>query len=193
MAEREPWMPYLCDRADGVRGHYAICRWHPSPTGGYREAWNLRSNRWASASDEVLTLAEAEKLLAKLTAEAFMDEPAQPGEVEHMRRLHRRATDGVPTPAPAIQPTDDEIRAVWNRTQDPIATVRAFGSAIQADQLYANLLRDQVIEECAVKCEGNKLLEPFIGPLFGVGFDFARESCASAIRSMRSVGGEGKT
>ena len=23
-------------------------------------------------------------------------------------------------------PTDDEIRAVWNRTQDPIATVRVF-------------------------------------------------------------------
>jgi hypothetical protein len=48
---------------------------------------------------------------------------------------------GVPTPAPAIQPTDDEIRAVWNRTQDPIATVRAFGSAIQPDQLDAQRYR----------------------------------------------------
>lgn len=25
-----------------------------------------------------------------------------------------------------MNPTDDEIRKVWNRTQDPIATVRAF-------------------------------------------------------------------
>ncbi len=29
-------------------------------------------------------------------------------------------------PAAAPSPTDDEIRAVWNRMQDPIATVRAF-------------------------------------------------------------------
>ena len=26
----------------------------------------------------------------------------------------------------ALAPTDKEIRAAWNRTQDPIATVRAF-------------------------------------------------------------------
>lgn len=63
-AEREPWVPYLSDRADGVRGHYAICRWNAA---GYREAWNLRSHRWASFSEEVLTLEEAQKLLAGLT------------------------------------------------------------------------------------------------------------------------------
>jgi hypothetical protein len=67
-AEPEPWVPYLSDRADGVKGHYAICRWNPGSRGlGYREAWNLRSHSWASCSDEVLTLEQAQKLLAGLT------------------------------------------------------------------------------------------------------------------------------
>lgn len=66
MADREPWIPYLSDRADGVRGHYAICRWHPSPAGGYREAWNLRRHCWASASDDVLTLEQARELLRNI-------------------------------------------------------------------------------------------------------------------------------
>lgn len=61
---RQPWEPFLSDRADGVRGHYAICRMHPK---GYREAWNLRSHQWTSASDEVLTLEEAQALLREIT------------------------------------------------------------------------------------------------------------------------------
>ena len=57
---RRNWIPYLSDRADGVRGHYAICRWN---TGGYQEAWSLYREQWGSASEEVLTLEQAEKLL----------------------------------------------------------------------------------------------------------------------------------
>lgn len=61
--ERKAWGPYLSDKADGVCGHYAICRWNPA---GYRETWNLRSHRWASASDEVLTIETATDLLKRL-------------------------------------------------------------------------------------------------------------------------------
>ena len=57
---RQPWEPYLSDRANGVKGSYAIARWNPK---GYREVWNLWSHRWASASDDVLTLTKAESLL----------------------------------------------------------------------------------------------------------------------------------
>lgn len=57
---RQPWEPYLSDRADGVRGRYAIARWNPR---GYREVWSLWSHRWASASEDVLTLEKAESLL----------------------------------------------------------------------------------------------------------------------------------
>ncbi len=46
-----------------MRGHYAIARWNPQ---GYREVWNLRRHFWASASDEVLTLDEAQALLRDL-------------------------------------------------------------------------------------------------------------------------------
>lgn len=43
--KQEPvaWVPYLSDRADGVKGHYAIARWNPR---GYREVWNLRRHEW---------------------------------------------------------------------------------------------------------------------------------------------------
>jgi hypothetical protein len=61
---REPWLLYLSDRADGVRGRYAIARWNPA---GYREVWNLRSHKWAAFSDEVLTLDEAHALLKTAT------------------------------------------------------------------------------------------------------------------------------
>jgi len=61
---REPWLLYLSDRADGVKGRYAIARWNPK---GYREVWNLRSHRWAAYSDEVLTLDEACALLKTVT------------------------------------------------------------------------------------------------------------------------------
>lgn len=57
---REPWIPYLSDRADGVKGHYAIARWNPD---GYREVWNLRGRGWGSFSDDALTLDEARDLL----------------------------------------------------------------------------------------------------------------------------------
>ena len=60
---REPWILYLSDRADGVKGRYAIARWNPS---GFREVWNMHSHRWSSASEEVLTLDEANALLKAL-------------------------------------------------------------------------------------------------------------------------------
>lgn len=62
--ERKAWEPYLSDRADGVKGSYAIARWNPK---GYREVWNLWSHRWASASDDVLTLEEAQALMKQAT------------------------------------------------------------------------------------------------------------------------------
>ena len=73
---KSPWIPYLTDRADGVPGHYAISRWNPA---GYREVWSLRSHRWASASDEVLTREQAENLLRNIhipTAAPAADEVA---------------------------------------------------------------------------------------------------------------------
>lgn len=57
-------MPYLVDRADGVKGHYAIGRWNPR---GYREVWNLHSHRWAAYSDDVMSLEEADSLLRQIT------------------------------------------------------------------------------------------------------------------------------
>lgn len=62
--EREAWVPYLVDRADGVKGHYAIGRWNPR---GYREVWNLHSHRWAAYSDDVMSLEEADSLLRQIT------------------------------------------------------------------------------------------------------------------------------
>ncbi|MDM0041830.1 hypothetical protein QTI05_22510 [Variovorax sp. J22R193] len=70
---REPWLLYLSDRADGVKGRYAIARWNPA---GYREVWNLRRHRWSSASDDVLTLEEAHALLKTVTLAAPQPVPA---------------------------------------------------------------------------------------------------------------------
>jgi hypothetical protein len=58
-----PWVPFLVDRADGVKGHYAIGRLTDRNTSEY---WNLRQHRWASASDDVLTLDQANELLKNL-------------------------------------------------------------------------------------------------------------------------------
>lgn len=62
--ERTPWLPYLSDRADGVKGHYALARWNPA---GYREVWNLRSHQWTAFSDDVLTLDEALGMLRTIS------------------------------------------------------------------------------------------------------------------------------
>ena len=59
-----PWVPVLKNRADGVDGHFAIGRFNPL---GYWEFWNLVSHNWASASDGVLTLDEANNLLREIT------------------------------------------------------------------------------------------------------------------------------
>lgn len=59
-----PWLPYLSDRADGVKGHYALARWNPA---GYREVWNLRRHAWAAFSDDVLTLDEALEMLRTIS------------------------------------------------------------------------------------------------------------------------------
>lgn len=63
-AVHTPWLPYLSDRADGVKGRYAIARHNPA---GYREVWNLRRHCWSAFSDEVLTMDEALAILQKLT------------------------------------------------------------------------------------------------------------------------------
>ncbi len=68
------WVPYLSDRADGVAGHYAIARWNPA---GYREVWNLRNHRWASASDDVLCLEEADSLLRQIVIPTVNPVPVQ--------------------------------------------------------------------------------------------------------------------
>ena len=57
------YLPYISDCADGVKGHYAIGRHNPK---GYSEFWNLRSHRWASCSDDVLTYDQAVDLLSKI-------------------------------------------------------------------------------------------------------------------------------
>lgn len=62
--ERAAWSPYLVDRADGVKGHYAIARWNPR---GYQEVWNLRRHCWSSASDEALCYEEADELLRQIS------------------------------------------------------------------------------------------------------------------------------
>ncbi|MNG28618.1 hypothetical protein D3C85_372840 [compost metagenome] len=62
--ERTPYAPYLADRADGCKGHYAIARWNPA---GYQEVWNLRRHAWGSFSDDVLTLTEAEDMLKSIS------------------------------------------------------------------------------------------------------------------------------
>lgn len=91
-----PWLPYLSDCADGVRGHYAIARRNPS---GYREVWNLRSHQWAAASDEVLTLEEALAILRKLEMPTATAAPIQAQEdardalVEHVVSAARNAVD----------------------------------------------------------------------------------------------------
>ena len=61
--QKSCYAPYLVDRADGVAGHYAIGRWHPE---GFQEVWNFRTHRWTSASDDVLTLEAATKVLKEL-------------------------------------------------------------------------------------------------------------------------------
>lgn len=61
---REPWMPYLSERADGCKGRYAIARWNPA---GYQEVWNLLKHKWAAFSDDVLTLEQAQELMRNVT------------------------------------------------------------------------------------------------------------------------------
>lgn len=84
-AQPVAWAPYLVDRADGVKGRFAIARRNPK---GYQEVWNLRKHCWASASDEVLTREEAEELLRKITIPTTSAPPApvaqqEPVEFDH--------------------------------------------------------------------------------------------------------------
>jgi hypothetical protein len=71
-SQRERWRksapltPHLCDRADGVRGHYAVGRMRPD---GYYEYWNTRIQAWAAFSAEVLLIGEARKMRDKLAKE----------------------------------------------------------------------------------------------------------------------------
>lgn len=111
--EPAAWVPHLSDRADGVAGHYAIARWNPA---GYREVWNLRSHRWASASDDVLCLEEADSLLRQiviptvnpaLVAQAFTeghcDEKRKPGGCQlHNMHCGYPACDRKSAKSPAV-------------------------------------------------------------------------------------------
>lgn len=77
-SQRERWrqvaplVPHLCDRADGVRGHYAVGRMRLD---GYFEYWNARINKWAAFSDRVLLIDEARKVRDELIKERKYDEP----------------------------------------------------------------------------------------------------------------------
>jgi len=69
-----PFEIYLIDRADGVKGHYAIGRMHPE---GYQEVWNVRSHRWASVADDALTLEQASKFLMNISVPTKSAAPPQ--------------------------------------------------------------------------------------------------------------------
>jgi hypothetical protein len=57
-------LPVLRDRADGVRGHFAIGQWID---GFYMHYWSVRNRRWASCSDYVsLTEARAQEVCEKI-------------------------------------------------------------------------------------------------------------------------------
>lgn len=71
----------LIDRADGCRGHYAIGRMHKS---GYAEYWNLRTNCWASCSDDVLTLDQAQTLIQSM---ALRDIPTRSTIIDKIKNL----------------------------------------------------------------------------------------------------------
>jgi hypothetical protein len=97
--QHEPWVPYLSDRADGCKGRYAIARRHPD---GYSEFWNLRSHRWSSASEDVLTLDQAQELMRNLvipTAPAFA--PALMANDDHIylggRAIPHKSYEGTMT------------------------------------------------------------------------------------------------
>lgn len=72
---RATWEPYLSDRADGVKGHYAICRKHKD---GYRQAWSMTSHRWSSASEDVLTLDQANALMQAIAIPTKPTKPTKP-------------------------------------------------------------------------------------------------------------------
>lgn len=71
--QRQAWAPYLVNRADGVKGHYAIGRWNPRK---YREVWNLHKHCWAAFSDDVMSLEEADSLLRQITIPTAHTAPA---------------------------------------------------------------------------------------------------------------------
>lgn len=100
---REPWIPYLSDRADGVQGHYAICRWNPK---GYREAWSLYRETWGSASEEVLTLEQAQRLLISCRFDRMP-------EFSRTKDAHPAGAQGseAPNPNPDAYPTSTETKA----------------------------------------------------------------------------------
>lgn len=75
--EPTAWVPYLLDRADGCKGHYAIARTTPA---GSREVWNLRLHKWSAFSDEVLTLEQANDLLKTLVIPTALPAPSRDAE-----------------------------------------------------------------------------------------------------------------
>jgi hypothetical protein len=118
--KRVAWAPYLVDRADGVKGRYAIGRWNPR---GYREVWNLHTRRWAAYSDDVMSLEEADSLLrliviptARVTPPASQEQ-AQPAQCDGGTCGLGGYCDKCPKQAqPSMK--DGEIAALVNKLRD---------------------------------------------------------------------------
>jgi len=100
------WVPYLSDRADGVKGHYAIARWNPR---GYREVWNLRRHEWGAYSDDVLSLEEADTLLRLITIPTRKVTSPQPPQ--------RTTAEGEDTKAWVGLTDEDKQKIMWTFTE----------------------------------------------------------------------------
>lgn len=113
MQKQEPvaYLPFLSNRADGVDGHYAIGRYNPS---GYYEYWNLRSHKWSSCSDDVLTIEQATELLHKVEIPTN-PQPAQAAAIPEGWKL-------VP-----IEPTKEMCDAYCEHSIAPIGNLSRYG------------------------------------------------------------------
>ena len=150
-AQQEPvaWVPYLSDRADGVKGHYAIARWNPR---GYREVWNLRSHQWSAYSDDVMSLEEADALLRlitiptrKVTSPPAQQEP-EPDRVKferHWRKTRGEKKANRELPRHPLQPQtyiQDSANRHWVTWQAAVRSV-----APPAQRTWVGLTDDEVI------------------------------------------------
>jgi hypothetical protein len=129
----EPWIPFLGNRADGVRGHYAIGRIRPDGTAEY---WNVVVNRWSAFSDGALTLDEARELLKRMTfaattpTDAYREGRAHGDEVAAVREL---ATPGAEREAALEEAAQQALREQSNcNTRIGRQVCRGIAAAIRA-------------------------------------------------------------